>query len=163
MIEKSEVKLFSMNNAVVICRQLGFGYAHQFVSNLHYWQAGEDGYDGVLMSGLKCEGDEMSIQQCKFDASLSCPSKYKTPYTGLVCTERAGDLVIDIPLLESSLHMSRVSTGFLQFKSFSKNFDRNPTVRCRGKLSLADSLLDRVVRSAVLGSVQDSKLASLFG
>ena len=29
---------FSMNNAVVICRQLGFGFAHQFVSNLHYWK-----------------------------------------------------------------------------------------------------------------------------
>ena len=101
-----------MNNAVVICRQLGFGYAHQFVSNLHYWKEGADGYDGVLMSGLKCEGDEMSIQQCKFDSNISCPSKYKTPYTGLVCTERAGDLVIDIPLLESSLHLSRVSTGF---------------------------------------------------
>ena len=110
---------FSMNNAVVICRQLGFGYAHQFVSNLHYWKEGPDGYDGVLMSGLKCEGDEMSIQQCKFDENMSCPSKYNTPYTGLVCTERAGDLVIDVPLLESSLHLSRVSTGKSQFRVLS--------------------------------------------
>jgi len=100
-----------MKNAAVICRQMGFGFAHQFVENLHYWGAGPDADDAPLMSGLVCEGDETSIEHCKKDAVVNCPSKYKTPITGLVCTERAGDLIVDTALLEQSMHLSRVSTG----------------------------------------------------
>ena len=102
---------FTMTNAAVICRQLGFGFAHQFVENLHYWEASDDALETPVISGLQCTGDETGIEHCKSDEIVQCPSKYKTPFTGLVCTERAGDLVVDTVLLETSLHINRVSTG----------------------------------------------------
>ena len=135
-----------MNNAVVICRQLGFGYAHQFVSNLHYWKAGGDAVDSVVLSGLDCEGDEMSIAQCKRHSNITCPSHYKTPFTGLVCTERAGDLVIDVPLLESSLHLSRVSTGRSHIMRLIIHMSLRNTSMCGGRrLFSSISIFNRMV------------------
>ena len=102
---------FTMTTAAVICRQLGFGFSHQFVENLHYWGPSDKALNTPIMSGLSCTGDEASIENCEKHASVVCPSKYKTPFTGLVCTERAGDLVIDTHLLEQSLFLTHVSTG----------------------------------------------------
>ena len=96
---------FSMANAAVICRQLGYGFPHQFVENLHYWKEGPDADTGSklvkkirfrldhktfsisnpnsvktpFISGLKCTGDETSIEHCAKDEFVQCESKGRVP------------------------------------------------------------------------------------
>ncbi|KAF3855982.1 hypothetical protein F7725_016705, partial [Dissostichus mawsoni] len=49
--------------AMVVCRQLGLGFANNAFQETWYWQ-GDVSADAVVMSGVRCSGTELTLDQC---------------------------------------------------------------------------------------------------
>ncbi|XP_077992416.1 lysyl oxidase homolog 3A-like [Glandiceps talaboti] len=87
--------------AKVACRQLGYGHVLQELSKITYF-GGDD--SPIIMSGVKCRGDELSLNQCQHDGwdNVQCSDHN---IAGLICTD-AGlpDLVPNAKLIETSAY-----------------------------------------------------------
>ncbi|NXY11909.1 LOXL2 oxidase, partial [Pteruthius melanotis] len=73
--------------AMVVCRQLGLGFASHAFQETWYWH-GDVSADDVVMSGVKCSGTEMSLSHCRHDgAHVSCPRGGGRFGAGVSCSE----------------------------------------------------------------------------
>lgn len=108
---------WTATEAMVVCRQLGLGYALQAVQDVWYF-AGSEGADEVLMTGTRCSGNEIGLQFCSHDGKKQrkCgdPRRSMTPFAGVICSQGSPDLVLDIPSLQDSVHLEDVSLSRLQ-------------------------------------------------
>lgn len=71
---------WTMKNAMVVCRELGLGYAHTNYSYMFYGRNGK-----TLVSGMTCLGNEVSLDQClrhRLD-NVSCSSSKSV--AGVMC------------------------------------------------------------------------------
>ena len=50
---------FTLNEADVICKQLGYQYSNDVLNRQSFSQ--------IVLFGLKCDGDENKISDCKFE------------------------------------------------------------------------------------------------
>ncbi|XP_067857131.1 ectonucleoside triphosphate diphosphohydrolase 4 isoform X1 [Heptranchias perlo] len=91
--------------AMVVCRQLGLGFADHAVQETWFWE-GDRTADGVVMSGVKCSGTEMSLFQCRHHGQdLDCPSGGGRFAAGISCTESASDLVLNPQIVEETTYL----------------------------------------------------------
>uniref|UniRef100_A0AAY5EMN1 Lysyl oxidase homolog n=1 Tax=Electrophorus electricus TaxID=8005 RepID=A0AAY5EMN1_ELEEL len=96
---------WGMIEAMVVCRQLGLGFASHAFQETWYWP-GDVSADSVVMSGVRCSGTEMSLAQCLHHGKhLSCPKGGGRFAAGVSCSDGAPDLVLNAELVEHTTYL----------------------------------------------------------
>uniref|UniRef100_A0A8C9VFQ8 Lysyl oxidase homolog n=1 Tax=Scleropages formosus TaxID=113540 RepID=A0A8C9VFQ8_SCLFO len=91
--------------AMVVCRQLGLGFANHAFQETWYWP-GEVNADRVVMSGVRCSGTEMSLSHCLHHGEhLDCPKGGARFAAGVSCSETAPDLVLNPQIVEHTTYL----------------------------------------------------------
>ncbi|XP_075963432.1 lysyl oxidase homolog 3B [Anarhichas minor] len=94
---------WSTKEAIVVCRQLGLGYANQGVQETWYWDSSN--VTEMIMSGVKCTGNEMSLSQCQQHKTVSCQKAAAKFAAGVICSDTTSDLVLNAPLVQQTVYI----------------------------------------------------------
>ncbi|KAB0399809.1 hypothetical protein E2I00_000770 [Balaenoptera physalus] len=90
---------------MVVCRQLGLGFASNAFQETWYWH-GNINANKVVMSGVKCSGTELSLAHCRHDGEdLACPEGGVQHGAGVACSETAPDLVLNAEIVQQSTYL----------------------------------------------------------
>ncbi|XP_078269424.1 lysyl oxidase homolog 2 isoform X2 [Rhinoraja longicauda] len=96
---------WKLAEAMVVCRQLGLGFAEHALQETWFWQS-EATLEGVVLSGVACSGAELSILECSHDhGQVECPRQGARFAAGVSCTESTPDLVLDAQLAQESAYL----------------------------------------------------------
>ncbi|XP_036424497.1 lysyl oxidase homolog 3A isoform X1 [Colossoma macropomum] len=94
---------WTSREAMVACRQLGLGYASSGLSETWYWDSSN--VTEMVMSGVKCRGDEMTLSDCQHHQVVSCKRAGPQFAAGIICSDSASDMVLNAPLVERSVYI----------------------------------------------------------
>jgi lysyl oxidase-like protein 2/3/4 len=74
---------WSLLEASVVCRQLGYGFASDALQTDFFGGSSDD----IVMSGVECRGNEFSLGHCLHDdmETLHCPGQ-RDNIASVVCT-----------------------------------------------------------------------------
>ncbi|XP_029108100.1 lysyl oxidase homolog 3A-like isoform X1 [Scleropages formosus] len=89
--------------ATVVCRQLGLGYAKSGLQETWYWET--NNVTDMVLSGVKCTGNEMSLSHCRHHAVVNCQKAGSRFAAGVICSDTASDLVLNAPLVEQTVYI----------------------------------------------------------
>ncbi|KAG8147641.1 hypothetical protein E2320_014148 [Naja naja] len=89
---------------MVVCRQMGKGFASHALQETWYWQGNTDASE-VVLSGVRCKGTELSILQCQHHGPVHCPNGGGRFVAGVTCTQNAPDLVMSAQLVEETAYL----------------------------------------------------------
>ncbi|KAM5317116.1 lysyl oxidase homolog 3 isoform 2-T2 [Glossophaga mutica] len=90
--------------AMVVCRQLGLGYANHGLQETWYWDSGN--ITEVVMSGVRCTGTELSLDQCAHHGTHIACKRTDTRFTaGVICSETASDLLLHSALVQETAYI----------------------------------------------------------
>uniref|UniRef100_A0A663MBM6 protein-lysine 6-oxidase n=1 Tax=Athene cunicularia TaxID=194338 RepID=A0A663MBM6_ATHCN len=92
---------WGLNEAMVVCRQLGLGFASHALQETWYW-AGNPDAARVVMSGVRCAGTELALQQCQRHGPVHCPSGGGRFSAGVTCTAY---LVMNAQLVQETAYL----------------------------------------------------------
>ncbi|NXN19014.1 LOXL4 oxidase, partial [Indicator maculatus] len=95
---------WGLNEAMVVCRQLGLGFASHALQETWYW-AGSPDATQVVMSGVRCAGTELALQQCQRHGPVHCPSGGGRFSAGVSCTAHTPDLVMNAQLVQETAYL----------------------------------------------------------
>uniref|UniRef100_A0A673APC4 Lysyl oxidase homolog n=1 Tax=Sphaeramia orbicularis TaxID=375764 RepID=A0A673APC4_9TELE len=91
--------------AMVVCKQLGLGFASHAFQETWYWQ-GDSSADNVVMSGVRCSGTELTLDQCLHHGKhIDCPKGGGRFAAGVSCTQTAPDLVLSSQVVEQTSYL----------------------------------------------------------
>ncbi|KAL7885743.1 hypothetical protein AOLI_G00060380 [Acnodon oligacanthus] len=94
---------WSTREAMVACGQLGLGYALHAITETWYWDSSN--VTEMVMSGVKCRGDEMTLSDCQHHQVVSCKRAGPQFAAGIICSDSASDMVLNAPLVERSVYI----------------------------------------------------------
>uniref|UniRef100_A0AC11E338 Lysyl oxidase like 3 n=1 Tax=Ovis aries TaxID=9940 RepID=A0AC11E338_SHEEP len=90
--------------AMVACRQLGLGYANHGLQETWYWDSGN--VTEVVMSGVRCTGTELSLDQCAHHGThVTCRRTGSRFTAGVICSETASDLLLHSALVQETAYI----------------------------------------------------------
>ncbi|XP_043774391.1 lysyl oxidase homolog 3 isoform X5 [Cervus elaphus] len=90
--------------AMVACRQLGLGYANHGLQETWYWDSGN--ITEVVMSGVRCTGTELSLDQCAHHGThVTCKRTGSRFTAGVICSETASDLLLHSALVQETAYI----------------------------------------------------------
>ncbi|XP_051931752.1 lysyl oxidase homolog 2A-like [Hippocampus zosterae] len=91
--------------AMVVCRQLGLGFASHAFQETWYWQS-DSSADHIVMSGVRCSGTELTLDQCLHHGKhIQCPKGGGRFAAGVACTLTAPDLVLNAQEVEHTAYL----------------------------------------------------------
>lgn len=94
---------WTSREAMVVCRQLGLGHASSGLRETWYWDSSN--VTEMVMSGVKCKGDEMTLTDCQHHSVVSCKRAGAQFSAGVICSDMASDLVLNAPLVEQTVYI----------------------------------------------------------
>ncbi|KAL4641683.1 hypothetical protein GN956_G10390 [Arapaima gigas] len=94
---------WTTREAMVACRQLGLGYSLHAITETWYWETSN--VTDMVLSGVKCIGNEMSLSHCRHHATVNCPKAGSRFAAGVICSDTASDLVLNAPLVEQTVYI----------------------------------------------------------
>ncbi|XP_029315857.1 lysyl oxidase homolog 3B isoform X4 [Cottoperca gobio] len=94
---------WNTREATVACRQLGLGYANQGLQETWYWDTSN--VTDMVMSGVKCTGNEMSLSHCQHHKTVSCQKAAAKFAAGVICSDTASDLVLDALQVQQTVYI----------------------------------------------------------
>uniref|UniRef100_A0A8C2ZSD5 Lysyl oxidase homolog n=1 Tax=Cyclopterus lumpus TaxID=8103 RepID=A0A8C2ZSD5_CYCLU len=94
---------WTTKEAMVVCRQLGLGFSMHAVTETWYWDSSN--VTEMIMSGVKCAGNEMSLGQCQHHKTLSCQKAAAKFAAGVICSDTTSDLVLNAPLVQQTVYI----------------------------------------------------------
>ncbi|XP_066505263.1 lysyl oxidase homolog 3A [Hoplias malabaricus] len=94
---------WSTREALVACSQLGLNYALHAITETWYWDSSN--VTEMVMSGVKCRGDEMTLSDCQHHQVVSCKRAGAQFSAGVICSDSASDLVLNALLVERSVYI----------------------------------------------------------
>lgn len=99
-----------IEEAMVVCRQLNLGYAKQAATQNYFGPTNLR----VIMSGVICRVDEISIYNCQRDnwENATCSSRYKL--AGVICVDALPDLVINTEALKKEMRLESKTVDWLR-------------------------------------------------
>ncbi|KAJ6669219.1 hypothetical protein lerEdw1_008028 [Lerista edwardsae] len=95
---------WGLKEAMVVCRQLGLGFASHALQETWYWQGNSNAAE-VVLSGVRCKGTELSILQCQHHGPVHCPRGGGRFSAGVTCTSSAPDLVMNAQLVQETAYL----------------------------------------------------------
>ncbi|XP_058860202.1 lysyl oxidase homolog 3B-like isoform X3 [Acipenser ruthenus] len=95
---------WTTKEAMVVCRQLGLGYSLHAITETWYWDGSN--VTEMVMSGVKCTGNEMSLSYCQHHGSnINCKKTGTRFAAGVICSETASDLILNAPLVQQTVYI----------------------------------------------------------
>uniref|UniRef100_A0A8C4NW36 Lysyl oxidase homolog n=1 Tax=Dicentrarchus labrax TaxID=13489 RepID=A0A8C4NW36_DICLA len=94
---------WTTKEAMVVCRQLGLGYSMHAINETWYWDSSN--VTEMIMSGVKCTGNEMSLSQCQHHKTVSCQKSAAKFAAGVICSDTASDLILNAPLVQQTVYI----------------------------------------------------------
>ncbi|XP_062988555.1 lysyl oxidase homolog 4 [Elgaria multicarinata webbii] len=95
---------WGLKEAMVVCRQLGLGFASHALQETWYWQGNSDAAE-VVLSGVRCKGTELSVLHCQHHGPVHCPTGGGRFAAGVTCTSTASDLVINAQMVQETAYL----------------------------------------------------------
>uniref|UniRef100_A0A673KN97 Lysyl oxidase homolog n=1 Tax=Sinocyclocheilus rhinocerous TaxID=307959 RepID=A0A673KN97_9TELE len=94
---------WTSREAMVVCRQLGLGHASSGLRETWYWDSSN--VTEMVLSGVKCKGNEMTLTDCQHHSVVSCKRAGAQFSAGVICSDMASDLVLNAPLVEQTVYI----------------------------------------------------------
>uniref|UniRef100_A0A8C6LKG0 Lysyl oxidase homolog n=1 Tax=Nothobranchius furzeri TaxID=105023 RepID=A0A8C6LKG0_NOTFU len=94
---------WTTKEAMVVCRQLGLGYSMHAITETWYWDSSN--VTEMVMSGVKCTGNEMALSQCQHHKTVNCQRAAAKFAAGVICSETASDLVLNASLVQQTVYI----------------------------------------------------------
>uniref|UniRef100_A0A665WX91 Lysyl oxidase homolog n=1 Tax=Echeneis naucrates TaxID=173247 RepID=A0A665WX91_ECHNA len=91
-----------MEDAAVRCNIPYMGLENT-VRETWYWDSSN--VTEMVMSGVKCTGNEMSLSQCQHHKTVNCQKAAAKFSAGVICSETASDLVLNASLVQETVYI----------------------------------------------------------
>uniref|UniRef100_A0A7N6FCE6 Lysyl oxidase homolog n=1 Tax=Anabas testudineus TaxID=64144 RepID=A0A7N6FCE6_ANATE len=75
------------------------------LENSETWYWDSSNVTEMVMSGVKCTGNEMALSHCQHHKTVSCQRAAAKFAAGVICSETASDLVLNAPLVQQTVYI----------------------------------------------------------